>query len=592
MNQIKTIGIFEFFRNPLNIFNFKEKGFSEMDTKNNVSPEIDYGTLSSIFGVSKEDIKSVTEKNTEGDVLEIGKLLLRSGFISEKDYLDKASKWLKVEVVDPSSLEDIPVLDIKPELLKELKLIPIKESGDILELAMADPRDLLSIEIIEKLTKKQAVAKLSTEDRILEAISKVYEGKKGQVDDIVSSINGSGVEEDIEQLKDLASEAPIVRLVNLLINRAVEKGSSDIHIEPFEKEVKVRFRIDGVLHDIETLPKSALPAIISRIKIMAKLDIAEKRLPQDGRIQLKVEGKNIDLRVSTLPTLFGEEVVMRILDRSSIMLELEDLGFPEDVLNKFKELIRSSYGMVLVTGPTGSGKTTTLYASLNTINTPDKKIITIEDPVEYQLHGINQIQVNTQIGLTFARGLRTIVRQDPDIVMVGEIRDIETAEIAVQAALTGHLVFSTLHTNDAPSAITRLIEMGVEDYLVASSVIGILAQRLVRLICPNCIEEVSVPRSVKKLFERYHVESPKMFRGKGCDVCDFTGYKGRKGIFELLIVDDDIREMISQNTDSETIKKKAIEKGMIPLIQDGLIKVSNGITTVEEVLRVSQKGLN
>jgi len=354
----------------------------------------------------------------------------------------------------------------------------------------------------------------------------------------------------------------------------------------------VRFRIDGVLHDIETLPKSALPAIISRIKIMAKLDIAEKRLPQDGRIQLKVEGKNIDLRVSTLPTLFGEEVVMRILDRSSIMLELEDLGFPEDVLNKFKELIRSSHGMVLVTGPTGSGKTTTLYASLNTINTPDKKIITIEDPVEYQLHGINQIQVNTQVGLTFARGLRTIVRQDPDIVMVGEIRDIETAEIAVQAALTGHLVFSTLHTNDAPSAITRLIEMGVEDYLVASSVIGILAQRLVRLICPDCIEEVSVPVSVKKLFDRYNIKSTRMFKGKGCDACDFTGYKGRKGIFELLIVDDDIREMISQNTDSETLKKKAMEKGMIPLIQDGLIKVSSGITTIEEVLRVSQKGIN
>jgi general secretion pathway protein E len=548
--------------------------------------------LSEFFGVSEDDIKSVLNGNQTTDKLKVGSLLLRSGLISERDYLQKISDLLKVPIIDPLAKEDIPRLDIKPDLLKELKALPLERKDTRLDVAMADPRDMLAIEILQKLTNEKIRPLLATEDRILEAINRFYEGKKSQVDEIISSINGVEVVEDnIEQLKDLASEAPIIRLVNLLINRAVEKGASDIHIEPFEREVKIRFRIDGVLHEVESLPKPTLPAIVSRIKIMAKLDIAEKRLPQDGRIQLRVEGKNIDLRVSTLPTLFGEEVVMRILDRSQVMLNLEDLGFPDDVLKQFKELITSSHGMILVTGPTGSGKTTTLYAALNKINTPDKKIITIEDPVEYQLNGINQIQVNPQIGLTFAKGLRTIVRQDPDIVMIGEIRDLETAEIAVQAALTGHLVFSTLHTNDAPSAITRLIDMGVEDYLVASSVIGILAQRLVRMICPYCKEEVRIPVSIERLFAQNNVEVKKIFRGRGCERCDFTGYRGRQGIFELLIINDEIREMISRNIDSETIKRKAISLGMNPLLRDGLIKAAKGITTVEEVLRVAQKGI-
>ena len=549
--------------------------------------------VASFWSLPEREIRDVVRGVS--DQFEAGRILVRSGLISERTFLEKLSEFFDVPHIDV--LEDVEKIEsLSSELLKELKAVPVKVEDGRLLLAMADPRDLSAVEIVEKITGYEVVPLLAFEDRVLEAITRVYEGKKSQVDDIVSSINGIEVVEDnVEYLKDIASEAPIIRLVNIIINRAVEKGASDIHIEPFEKEVKVRYRIDGVLHEVETLPKNALPGIVSRIKIMAKLDIAEKRLPQDGRIKLKIEGKDIDIRVATLPTLFGEEVVMRLLDRSSILLSLEDLGFSKDVFNKFVRLITSSYGMILVTGPTGSGKTTTLYASLNRINTPDKKIITIEDPVEYQLEGINQIQVNPAIGLTFASGLRSIVRQDPDIVMVGEIRDIETAEIAIQAALTGHLVFSTLHTNDAASAITRLIDMGVEDYLVASSVIGILAQRLVRKLCPHCKKKIAVSDYMRRVFEEHgmaeRLDKGEIYAAEGCAECDYTGYRGRMGIFELLVVDDDIRALISKGVDSETIKKKAISKGMRTLIEDGLDKVASGVTTLEEVLRVAQKGI-
>ncbi len=550
--------------------------------------------VAEFWDLSLRDIEGVVKRVS--NQIEAGKILLRSGLISEKEFLGKLSNLFKIPYINVSSENVIKIDKLSPEILRELKVIPIKFENSKLLLAMANPRDFSAIEIIEKITGYEVLPRLAFEDRILEAITRVYEGKRSQVDDIVSSINGIEITEDnVEYLKDIASEAPIIKLVNLIINRAVEKGASDIHIEPFEREVKVRYRIDGVLHEVETLPKNALPGIVSRIKIMARLDIAEKRLPQDGRIKLKIEGKDIDIRVATLPTLFGEEVVMRLLDRSSIMLELEDLGFSKEVFEQFIKLITSSYGMILVTGPTGSGKTTTLYASLNRINTPDKKIITIEDPVEYQLEGINQIQVNPAIGLTFANGLRSIVRQDPDIIMVGEIRDIETAEIAVQAALTGHLVFSTLHTNDAASAITRLIDMGVEDYLVASSVIGILAQRLVRKLCVYCKKKVSVSDYMRKVFEEYKMgdilANAKIYSAKGCPECDYTGYKSRIGIFELLVVDDDIRALISKGIDSETIKREAVSKGMKTLMEDGLNKVVAGITTLEEVLRVAQKGI-
>jgi general secretion pathway protein E len=396
-------------------------------------------------------------------------------------------------------------------------------------------------------------------------------------------------EEDVGHLKDLASEAPIIRLVNLLITRAVESRASDIHIEPFEDELKVRYRIDGVLHEAESTPKKLQAAIISRIKIMAKLNIAERRLPQDGRIKLKVGEKEVDLRVSTIPILHGESMVMRILHKEGIVIDLDLLGFPPEMLSQFNQLISKSNGIVLVTGPTGSGKTTTLYGALHKINSPEKKIITVEDPVEYQLKGINQIQVKPQIGLDFTNTLRHIVRQDPDIIMIGEIRDLDTAEIAIQSALTGHVVFSTLHTNDAPSAITRLLDMGVENFLLSSTVRGVLAQRLVRLICPSCKEADPSTADREELVKLgIGVDIP-LYRGAGCEHCSHTGYFGRAGIFELLIIDDDIRKLALKNADSNQIRAMAREHGMKTLLEDGVEKIKAGITTLSEVFRVTQE---
>src|SRR6266567_3795591 len=390
-------------------------------------------------------------------------------------------------------------------------------------------------------------------------------------------------DENIEHLRDLASEAPVIRLVNLIISRAIESRASDIHIEPFEKELRLRYRVDGVLQNMDPPPNALRAAIISRIKLMAKLNIAERRLPQDGRIKLKVLGKEIDLRVSTLPTMYGESVVMRILDRSnSSLIDLRRLGFPDDLYEKICQMTSKPHGIFLVTGPTGSGKSTTLYSALKRINIPDRKIITIEDPVEYQMDGINQIQVNPQIGLTFAAGLRHIVRQDPDIIMVGEIRDLETAEIAMRAALTGHLVFSTLHTNDAPSAITRLSDMGVENYLITSSLVSVLAQRLVRIICSDCKTSAG---------ERTAPDGEKMeaFRGAGCESCSGTGYTSRVGIFELMELNDEIRKLIMGNEDASQITAAARRNGMQSLREDGWNKVRSGVTTADEVMRVTQE---
>jgi general secretion pathway protein E len=422
----------------------------------------------------------------------------------------------------------------------------------------------------------------STLGRIIEGID------EDSIDNLSDEI------EDIEQLKDLASEAPVIRLVNLLISKAIENRASDIHIEPFEKDLKVRYRIDGILHDVEAPPKKLKAALISRVKIMSKLNIAERRLPQDGRIKLKVLGRDIDLRVSTIPTLYGESVVMRILDKSNTSLyDIRRLGFPEDSLREFESLIHRPHGIFLVTGPTGSGKTTTLYSALSAINLPDKKIITIEDPIEYQIDGVNQIHVNSQIGLTFAAGLRHIVRQDPDVIMVGEIRDLETAEIAIRAALTGHLVFSTLHTNDAPSAITRLIDMGAEDYLIASSLLGVLAQRLVRVICPSCKSEIyPVPEMLDEIgFRRgdRRGESDRFFEGSGCDSCTNSGFIGRVGIYEMMVMNDDIRKLTVGKADSNQIRKKALEHGMRSLRDDGWLKVRQGTSSIAEVLRVTQE---
>ncbi len=402
---------------------------------------------------------------------------------------------------------------------------------------------------------------------------------------------GNGRGDEIADLKDMASQAPVIKLVNLILMEALNKRASDIHIEAMEDQLRVRYRVDGVLHDISSPPKRFQAAIVSRIKIMAEMNIAERRLAQDGRIAVRIGDRDIDLRVSTVPTLHGESVVIRILDKSSILINMEDLGLSEKAFGKFYNMIQRPHGIILVTGPTGSGKTTTLYAALNKINSPTKKIITLEDPVEYNLKGVNQIPVKPKIGLTFASGLRSIVRQDPDVIMIGEMRDFETAEIAIQSALTGHLVFSTLHTNDAPGGITRLLDMGVEPYLVSSSVDGILAQRLVRMICRNCREEM---RPEGALLEEISPDDRdpaeiRIFRGRGCSECDSTGYRGRLGIFEFIVMSDTLKQMVLEKQSTNRIRETARREGMVILREDGWQKVLDGITTVEEVVRVTQE---
>jgi general secretion pathway protein E len=548
-----------------------------------------------------------TALNIQADSGEkIGKLLIDLGYISEKDCLTVLSEHIAVPRIWLPDYPTVPILEnvISFRFMKQCRFVPVALENDVLTLAMADPLDMATLDSIRQATGYHPHPVLGAESEILDALERLYGSSSSTLGRIIEGIDETGgldntaeEIEDIEQLKDLASEAPVIRLVNLLISKAIENRASDIHIEPFEKDLKVRYRIDGILHNVESPPKKLKAALISRVKIMAKLNIAERRLPQDGRIKLKVLGRDIDLRISTLPTLYGESVVMRILDKSNTDLyDIRRLGFPEDSLKEFEAIIRRPHGIFLVTGPTGSGKTTTLYSALSTINLPDKKIITIEDPIEYQIGGVNQIHVNTQIGLTFGAGLRHIVRQDPDVIMVGEIRDLETAEIAIRAALTGHLVFSTLHTNDAPSAITRLIDMGAEDYLIASSLLGVLAQRLIRVICPHCKTEVHpVPEMLKEIGFIYGTQGApasgpaRFYEGRGCDHCGNTGFIGRVGIYELMTVNDDIRKLIVGKADAGQIRKKAIEKGMRPLRDDGWLKVRQGVSSIPEVLRVTQE---
>lgn len=496
----------------------------------------------------------------------------------------------------PEELPKVPfVLDgISARFIRENRIIPIELKGSILRVVISNPEDMAAIDALGVATSFEIMAYTSDNDVIEEYISKFYGQESQDINRIIEDIGGKDIgllseEEDIGHLKDLASEAPIIKLVNLLITRAVESRASDIHIEPFEDELKVRYRIDGVLHDVESTPKRLQAAIVSRIKIMARMNIAEKRLPQDGRIKLKVGESEIDLRVSTIPILHGESVVMRILNKESIVIDLDKLGFPQKTLSGFNHLIKKPNGIILVTGPTGSGKTTTLYGALDKINSPDKKIVTVEDPVEYQLKGVNQIQVKPQIGLNFANTLRHIVRQDPDIIMIGEIRDLETAEIAIQAALTGHLVFSTLHTNDAPSAITRLLDMGVENFLLSSTIRGILAQRLVRVICPACREIDTSMADREELKILGSEANTGLYKGRGCEQCSYTGYYGRMGIFEILIVDEDVRKLILKNADSNQIRDVARKHGMSTLLEDGSEKVRTGLTTLSEVFRVTQE---
>jgi len=486
--------------------------------------------------------------------------------------------------------------NLSVKFLKEHLVYPLRLEGDTLSVAIADPWDFRTLDAIRLATGYKLNVHVGEAKDLLEAIERFYGSGAATMEKIIDDMREEWVDidgedkEDIDNLRYMASEAPIIKLVNLFITKAVEKRASDVHIEPFEDRLYVRYRVDGVLRDVDTPPRRLQSAIISRVKLMGNLNIAERRLPQDGRIRLRVSGREIDIRVSTIPTLYGESVVMRLLDRGSILMDMEQLGFPSRDLALFTRIIEKPYGMILVTGPTGSGKTTTLYAALQKISTHEKKVITIEDPVEYQLVGVNQIQVKPQIGLTFANGLRSIVRQDPDIIMVGEIRDAETAEIAIESALTGHLVLSTLHTNDAAGAITRLLDMGVEHYLVASSLEGVLAQRLVRLLCPMCKEPYrAVPQVLRELKTDIPDGDVTLYRPKGCPGCDQTGYRGRVGIFELLAVDDGIREAILSKTSSNIIRQKGMEQGMRLLREDGWDKVLRGLTSVEEVLRVTME---
>ena len=526
----------------------------------------------------------------------LGKTLVDYGYIHADVLLETLSKELGLRFI---SLEDYPKtqlpikeLNISEAFLKEKTIFPIQIKDDTLTIAVFDPFDLHAIENLKNSLGKNIKILLSTEETIVEAIETYYgtgESTMGRMVENIKDDENSFTDTDLdtEHIRDMASEAPVIKLVNHIISKATEMGASDIHLEPFAEDLILRYRIDGILHNFEAPPKKLNSALCTRIKIMAKLDISERRLPQDGRIKLKVHGKDIDMRVSTLPTLYGESIVIRILDRDNLTVELEKMGFPKQELEQFQKLIHKPYGKLLVTGPTGSGKTTTLYGALQNINTPDKKIITIEDPVEYQIRGVNQIHVKPQIGLDFASGLRSIVRQDPDVIMVGEIRDAQTADVAIQAALTGHLVFSTVHTNDAAGAITRLLDMGVENYLISSALLGILAQRLVRVICRTCIEPIEVAPALIVEIDNPGQDSIKAFHGKGCKECNHTGFRGRAGIYELLVVDDTIRQLILTKATSQIIRESARKKGMTTLREDGWKKVAKGITTVEEVLRVT-----
>jgi general secretion pathway protein E len=483
---------------------------------------------------------------------------------------------------------------------KRYQLLPIGRDGDTVVLAVADPRALGAIDDVRLLLHLPVKVVVAPGAAILDAINRAYDLASGSASDLMDNLDEERLDlvatelEEPRDLLDADDEAPIIRLVNSLLFQAVKDRASDIHIEPFERDLAVRFRIDGILYDIISPPKRFQPVISSRVKIMAGLNIAEKRLPQDGRIRIRLAGKDVDIRVSTVPTAFGERVVMRLLDRSGTILNLEELGLLGRKHDVVSNLIKQPHGIMLVTGPTGSGKTTTLYAALSKINTTDKNIITIEDPIEYQLHGVGQIQVNPKIDLTFASGLRSILRQDPDVIMVGEIRDVETATIAIQAALTGHLVFSTLHTNDSCGAVTRLLDMGIEPFLVSSSVMAVMAQRLVRRVCSGCrvayeptLEEI---RQLGLSADRF--EGHTVYRtGEGCQDCKRTGYRGRTGIHELLVVDDDVRALVMKNADAASIRRAATAKGMSTLREDGADKLLAGVTTVDEILRVTQEDL-
>jgi general secretion pathway protein E len=548
--------------------------------------------------VKKEDYNNIFPLGQPPPDFSIEEHIIKAGLMAEDTFQAAMEEFFGVPFASPDDYPKEPILfdQFSVQFMKESRFLPARIEDNLLTLIMHNPFAFYTLDAIRLATKHEIRVLAGKEDEILKAIERTYGSEATSMEKIIEDIDRipeyqAEDEENVDQLRDMASEGPVIRLVNLIITHAIERRASDIHFEPYEDHFRVRYRIDGVLLDVEAPPKRLQAAIISRIKIMAKLNIAERRLPQDGRIMLRVKGKEIDFRVSSVPTIHGESMVLRILDKGSMVLEVEQLGFHEDTFKDFQEIIQNPHGIILVTGPTGSGKTTTLYCALQKINSPTKKIITVEDPVEYQLGGINQIQVKPSIGLTFANALRSIVRQDPDVILIGEIRDAETAEIAIHSALTGHLVLSTLHTNDAPSAITRLIDMGMEDYLLSSTIIGILAQRLVRAACPYCREPYTPEAAVLKEMQRdgEHLEKLKVYEVRGCEKCGFTGYWGRLGIFEFLKMTEEIQRFILEKKDSNVIKEAARKNGMRTLREDGWVKVKQGLTTVSEVLRVTQE---
>jgi general secretion pathway protein E len=560
--------------------------------------------LRAVAGLSEAALEEALRAQTdEGGRL--GEVLVSRKAVSAADVAQTLALQLDLpyhsqvalDAVDAELVRQVPI-----NFAKQALILPLGLEGESVALLVADPLDTTVLDHARMLLQRNVSPHVATGALIVDAINGVYDRAVNEAEQLVGEMEAQDLQslahelEEPQDLLDTDDEAPIIRLVNSLLFRAAKERASDIHIEPMERELLVRFRIDGVLQEIIKPPKRYQNSIVSRVKVMGQLNIAEKRLPQDGRIRIKLAGRDIDIRLSTIPCTFGERIVMRLLDKTTTLLDFQDVGMGADTMHAMDQVIRRSHGIILVTGPTGSGKTTTLYAALSRINTPDLNILTVEDPVEYQIRGISQMAINPKIGLTFAAGLRSFLRQDPDVIMVGEIRDRETAEIAIQASLTGHLVFSTVHTNDAASAITRLVDMGVEPFLVASSLMALMAQRLVRRVCHQCreayrptaeeLKEVGLtPEGVAR------AGNPTIYRAKGCDACAGTGYRGRTGIYELLMVDDDIRQLTLKNVDSSTIKRSGVQKGMLTLLDDGARKVLAGETTLAEVLSVTQEDI-
>jgi type IV pilus assembly protein PilB len=539
----------------------------------------------------------------KGTTEKLGGVLVRLGLLTEDQLIGFLSRQYGIPSITLSQLDiDPEVLRlVPPQIARKYEVLPVKRVGNTLTLAMADPTNVFAVDDVAFMTNLQVLPVVASQASIRQAIERNYEGQSSAFTDVLTELTADAVDVevledeeaggkvDVFELKESADEAPVVKLVNMVLVDAIQKGASDVHWEPYEKVFRIRFRIDGVLHEMLTPPKRLEAAIISRLKIMANLDIAERRLPQDGRIKLRYRGREIDFRVSTLPTIFGEKAVLRILDREALKLDLTQLGFEPWALEQFQAAIRQPYGMILITGPTGSGKTTTLYSAIHTINAPDVNILTAEDPVEYNLKGVNQVQVNEAVGRTFAAALRAFLRQDPDVILVGETRDLETAQIAIRAALTGHLVFSTLHTNDSPSTIARLVDMGIPPFLVASSLLLVVAQRLGRRVCKDCREPYEADED--SLVPYGHQPTGRgrrtLYRGQGCRACNFTGMKGRVALYEVMPVTSEIRDLILRGASTGEIRAAAQSQGMKTLRQAGLTKVLEGVTTVEEVLRVT-----